>query len=170
MLLKMKYQEHSLLYSASLQRRNGPQQESNDTLRPYMETCCTLIETESPRLFTGLRYLALILIALGRQDEALALARTLYASNGWLCDGCRIRVYVPQPTAICTYCFDGFCGICKKLINEPAYTRHCVPSHCFMDINSDVGSNLHHIRFRDGDTTLNDLIDILKNELGLKQE
>jgi hypothetical protein len=57
-----------------------------------------------------------------------------------------------------------------KLINEPAYTRHCGPGHCLMDINSDVGSNLHHIRFRDGHTTLNDLIDILKNELGLKQE
>ena len=168
---KIVFREKTRLYLALVQRLTGSLQGAVTSLRPYMERCCSMMTESSVRKMSGMRYLAVSLLALGQVDDFLPLSSFVFTSRfGWICDSCGKRAARLEKVAICQHCLTFFCHVClaKTTVEQ---TRFCIPGHGLLHIQPDKYLDAANgILFQGQYRSEQECIAIIKADWGLSSE
>ncbi|KAF2866426.1 hypothetical protein BDV95DRAFT_631856 [Massariosphaeria phaeospora] len=120
-------------------RFNGDYTTAAVTLGPYMLKSCTWAAAHDQRTSqVGLLSLVACLLAMGREDEARAVANLLLSRSQWLCAACLEVPAAQTDVSICRHRLECFCSRCLPAVSSQS--QYCVPDHSVFRVSSELGS------------------------------
>tara|TARA_R110002003_G_scaffold232_13_gene16831 strand:+ start:11613 stop:13424 length:1812 start_codon:yes stop_codon:yes gene_type:complete len=170
----------SHLYLAALQLRTGDKEAALATLLPYIKRCFAFITQDNDdgaKTHAGQVGLALILLALGRVDDALGLYSAAYRDrDGSLCEkgigrnheACRDRGQWPESFYLCKVCFESVCEGCDEMRRKRGFC--CKEGHDLVYVKLEGSKDGTGIVWRDKERNVDEVVKELAEELGVEME
>jgi hypothetical protein len=170
----------SHLYLAALQLRTGDKEAALATLLPYIKRCFAFITRDNDdgaKTHAGQVGLALILLALGRVEDALGLYSAAYRGrDGSLCEkgiernheACRDRGRLPGSFHLCKVCFESVCEGCDEKRRKGEFC--CKEGHDLVDVKLEGSKDGMKIVWRDKEMNVDEVVKDLAEELEVEME
>jgi tetratricopeptide (TPR) repeat protein len=170
----------SHLYLAALQLRTGDKEAALATLLPYIKRCFAFITQDNDdgaKTHAGQVGLVLILLALGRVEDALGLYSAAYRDrDGSLCEkgigrnheACRDRGRLPESFYLCKVCFESVCEGCDEMRRKRGFC--CKEGHDLVYVKLEGSKDGTGIVWRDKERDVDEVVKELAEELGVEME